>query len=255
MGEIYILSGMPRPNLKTSAVAGALLGFAVALPIQSASPPRLHSIDLLDAPKRFVNQTLDVDIVEPISGYADPTYGQLCVEIPEAGSCELALVTPAFKPNDPDRYKHRFDQKLTAPVHVRGEFLSDDDLARQTHLPAYVIRVSSAEAIPTQPPEPVASVSELLEHREHFDRRNVVIEGTWETGFEKSTLDEQVWLSSERGAEVVGTASPATGRGIARNRVRVIGLLFARPNARYGHLGSAKMELRASRIEYLGPAR
>jgi hypothetical protein len=238
-----------------AAVARAVLGFAVASSIDAAEPARIRSIDLLDAPKRFVNQPLDVEIVEPISGYADPSYGQLCVEIPEAGSCALALVTAAFKPNDPDRYKHRFDLKITAPVRVRGELLSDDDLTRQTHQPAYVIRVSSVEAIPPQPPERVASVTELLEHREHFDRRNIVIEGIWETGFEKSTFDEQVWLGSERGTEIVGVSSSATGRGIAQNRVRVTGLLFARPNARYGHLGSAKMELRASKIEYLGPAR
>ncbi len=56
-----------------------------------------------------------------------------------------------------------------------------------------------------------------------------------------------VALRAHLGALLLATASLASGEGPGDGA-----LLFARPGALYGHLGSGRFELLASRIEHLG---
>lgn len=71
------------------------------------------------------------------------------------------------------------------------------------------------------------------------------------SGFEVSTLDGDIWLGCEPGCERSGEPNERH-RGRSTHRVRVTGLLYAKPGARYGHLGSCGFQLDASKIEYLG---
>jgi hypothetical protein len=226
---------MPRRFRPTAACACALTLLCLLASAETPERP-LRPSDLLESPQRFLNHAVEVEIVERLNGVGGDPRAQLCVSLPEMFPCVLSLVAPA---------------PLTAPVRVRGEFQKDDTLTREMGQPGYVIRVSSAEALPAEEPIPVASVADLLAQRERFDRRRIVIEGTWRRGFEISDLDGEIWVNAG-GAEVVGTPKKKEGSGFG-NRVRLTGLLFARPGSRYGHMGGAAMSLLASKVEYLGP--
>jgi hypothetical protein len=206
----------------------------------SAQPARtpLRPLDLVRSPEQFLNLAVEVEIVERLNGVGGDPHAQLCVSMPEAFPCVLSLIAPA---------------PLSSPVRVRGEFRRDDSLTREMRQPGYVIRVSSAEPLPEEVPARVASVAELLAQMERFDRRRIIIEGTWLKGFETSTLDGEIWVHVGADVETVGKPRKKNdGRG---NRVRLTGLLFARPGSRYGHMGSAAMSILASKVEYLGPGK
>lgn len=147
--------------------------------------------------------------------------------------------------DDPDRYRRRFEIVLTPPLRLRGELLEDPDLRRDEHR-SYVLRVESIESLPVPAPIRVASVDELLADPARFDRATIEIEGTYEARFEVSALDGKVWLSTAPDARVVGAPS----EGATKHRVRVIGTLFSRPGAHYGHLGGYPLMLVAREIEY-----
>jgi len=214
---------------------------------------------LLNAPQNYLSRTLVVEILEPLSGpatlsqLATTDYGQVEVQIPDASGAELYLVPSSFRPEDPGRYHQKFDRVLEAPIRVKGELLSDEEMAKSLHRPYYVIRVSSWEPIAREAATPVHSLAELKSNPAQWDRRRIVYEGIYENRFEVSALDKEIWLGFERNAELVGKPSePSNGARI--NHVRVTGLLFAKAGARYGHLGGYPFELIASRVEFLGPA-
>lgn len=226
---------MPRRVRRAGAFASALSSLSLLASAQTANI-RLRPLDLIDSPQQFLSHTVEVEIVEGLNGVGGDPHAQLCVAMPEAFPCVLSLIAPA---------------PLSSPVRVRGEFQRDDGLTEQARVPGYVIRVSSAEPLPEETPTRVASVAELLAQKERFDRRRIVIEGTWLKGFEISTLDGEIWVHAGANAETVGTPSKKD-HGSRGNRVRLTGLLFARPGRRYGHMGGATMSLLASRVEYLG---
>ena len=62
-----------------------------------------------------------------------------------------------------------------------------------------------------------------------------------------SRLAGKIWLSTAPDAEI---DRPPAERG-GRHRVRVVGVLFAREGAHYGHLGGYPLMLVATRIQYL----
>lgn len=86
-----------------------------------------------------------------------------------------------------------------------------------------------------------------------MDRRRIVYEGTYRSGSDVSALDGVIWLSISPDAEILGT--PAS-RDEEKNlqRLRVTGILFSKPGARYGHLGGYPLQIQASKVEYLGEA-
>lgn len=233
-----------------------LLGTVASAAAFAQTP--LRPGDLLANPQSYLNRNVEIDIVEPLSGPRTPEalarveYGQLRVELPDGFGIELALVPPGFQANDPNRYKRKFDRVIVPPVRVRGEFLSDDDLAKQTKRPAYVIRVASIEPLPLAPAEPV-NLAQLKADGPRWDRKRVIYEGVYRSAFEVSTLDDAIWFGIAQNAVIVGKSS-GENKGSRANRVRVTGMLFAKLKAHYGHLGSYRFELIADKVEYLGAA-
>jgi len=225
---------------------------------QSGKKP-LRPSDLLESPNSYLNREVEIEIVEPLSGPSTPAalaaveYGQVRIDIPDGLGTSLALVPAAFKPEDPKRYQNKFDRVISGPIRVRGEFLSDDDLGKQLHRRAYVIRAASIEALTPEPPVRVASLAELKSNPARWDRKNIVYEGLYKSGFEVSALDGDIWLSTRRETTVIGKPPPTASAINQTQRVRVTGILFAKPGTHYGHLGGYGFELLASKLEYLGP--
>jgi hypothetical protein len=206
---------------------------------------------LLADAERLVGKFVEIEIVETLSGpptpelLANAEYGQVRVNLPEGSASDLALVPKSFRLDDPKRYHQRFDRVLVVPLRVRGELLEDAEL-RHGKRRSYVLRVESAEALPAPPPIPVRSVAELEADRPRFDRAAIELEGSLVSGFEKSALEEKIWLSQSPGARITGTPR----RDGKPQRVRVVGTLFAAPGAHYGHLGGYTFQLTAREIEY-----
>jgi hypothetical protein len=247
----------PGVRAITVLLAGALLAAACRPgPGGDAAPAVLRAADVVAAPERHLGRPLTVDIVEPLRGPSTPEelarteYGQIAVDVRDAGG-ELTLVPAAFQLADPRRYTHKFDRVLASPLRVRGELLKDADMSQASGRPSFVFRVAATEPLPKEPAVALASLAVLDGARAAWDRRRVVVEGEWVTGFEVSALERRIWLVAEPGAETVGAPLPAPERGVRRARVRVTGLLLARPGARYGHGGGYDAELVASRIEVL----
>jgi hypothetical protein len=81
----------------------------------------------------------------------------------------------------------------------------------------------------------------------------VIYEGVYDNRFEVSALDNEIWLSFAGNVEVIGKPSNPLSHQ-KTDRVRVTGILFSKPGSNFGHLGSYRFELLASKVEYLGPA-
>ena len=106
------------------------------------------------------------------------------------------------------------------------------------------------EPIVLASPEKV-SRQDLNSNPARWDRKHIVYEGVYRRGFEISGLDE-IWLETSPNPTILN--KPGESTGLSSNKVRVTGILFARPGARYGHLGGYKFQMTASKIEYLGAA-
>jgi len=251
----------PRVSLRLMTFS-FFFGFAMSCsgtaPAGSPSGP-LRPADLLKNPKDYLNRSVEIEIIEPLTGPPTPQhlataeYGQVRIEMPDAIGTELSLVPAAFRVEDPNRYHQKFDRVIQAPIRVKGEFLSDDDLAKNLHRPVYVLRVASWEAIAREPAVALHSIAEVKANPEKWDRKRVVYEGVFETRFEVAALDKEIWLGFEGNTEVVGKpVEISPGRRV--NRVRVTGTIYSNPSVRYGHLGGYAFELMASKVEYLGAA-
>ena len=78
----------------------------------------LWSSELIENADTYLNQTVDVEILEPLYGPSRPEdlvraeYGQVEVRIPEGMSGTLSLVPAAFKETDPNRYRNKFDRVI-----------------------------------------------------------------------------------------------------------------------------------------------
>lgn len=223
----------------------------------AAQAAPLRPSDLVAAPERHLNRAVDILIVEPLYGPSTPAalatleYGQVRVQIPEAVGAELVLVPAAYRPEDPNRYRKKFDRVMQPPVWVKGEFLKDEDLAKSTRREQYVIRVSSWETAVLEKPVRV-SLEELKADPSQWDRKQVIYDGMYENRFEVSALDKEIWLSFSGTTEVSGQR-PKPSDGKQRSRVRVTGVLFSKPSAHYGHLGGYPFEILASKVEHLNP--
>jgi len=222
------------------------------------SSGKLRPADLLANPEKYLNQTVTIEVTEPLYGPSTPEalakveYGQVGVMIPDAGGLQLSLVPAGFKIGDPNRYKQKFSQVLSTPLKVRGEFLLDQDLSEQSKRKAYVLRVASIEPLDLGQGKKV-SLSEIKANPAAYDRQPIVYEGVYRYGFEISSLDKEIWLSTRAGAEIVGkpAGKPAFNETY---RIRVSGIFYSKPGAHYGHLGGYPFEILASKVEYLGVA-
>ena len=222
------------------------------LPVQTRKNT-LRPSELIDNASTYLNQTIDLEILEPLYGPSKPEdlvraeYGQVEVRIPEGMSGTLSLVPAAFKPTDPNRYRNKFDRVLESPIRVKGELLSDDEMSKATHRPFYVVRVLSVEPVEMGPPHRIASLNVIKADPAQWDRKQILYEGVYRTGFEVSALDDEIWLETGPNTKIIKQGSV----GSQANRVRVTGILFARPGAHYGHLGGYRFQLTASKVEYV----
>ncbi|HET6978983.1 MAG TPA: hypothetical protein VFI24_21805 [Pyrinomonadaceae bacterium] len=225
------------------------------LPAQTRKNP-LRPAELIENANTYLNQSVDLEIVEPLYGPSKPEdlaraeYGQVEVRIPEGMGGTLSLVPATFKATDPNRYRNKFDRVIESPVRVKGELLSDDEMSKSTRRPCYVVRVISMEPLVTEPPQKLASLDAVKNDPAQWDRKQVLYEGIYQTEFEVSSLDG-MWLEITANTKIIKSGSV----GRQANRVRVTGILFARPGAHYGHLGGYKFQLTASKIEYLEAVR
>ena len=233
-----------------------LLALSCGLPAQTRKTP-LRPSELIENANNYLNQTVDLEIVEPLYGPSKPEdlakveYGQVQVRIPEGGEGTLSLVPAAFKATDPNRYRNKFDRVIESPVRVKGELLKDDEMSKATRRPVYVVRVLSMEPLVMGPPQRVASLDVIKADPAQWDRKQIEYEGIYQTEFEVSALDRDIWLETAPNTKIIKQGNV----GAHANRVRVTGLLFARPGARYGHLGGYKFQLTASKVEYLNAVR
>jgi len=232
-----------------------LLVLSCGLPAQTRKNP-LRPSELIENANSYLNQTVDVEIVEPLYGPAKPEdlaraeYGQVEVRIPEGINGTLSLVPAAFKATDANRYRNKFDRVIESPVRVKGELLRDDEMSQATHRSVYVVRVLSMEPIVMGPAQKIASLDVIKADPTRWDRKVILYEGVYQTRFEVSALDE-IWLETAPNTKIIKSGNV----GSQANRVRVTGILFARPGARYGHLGGYRFQLTASKIEYLEAVR
>jgi len=215
--------------------------------------------DLLANPNAIFGRSVEVEIVEPLEGprsaaaLAAAEYGQIRVWIPDGIGVDFSLVPASFRMEDPQRYRRKFDRVIAGPVRARGELLSDAELSKGLGRPVYVFRVASLEPLPPGPAVTVSSLAELQARSAELDRRRIVYEGIYRSGFEVSALDGVLWLAMASDTEILGT-KPSWEEGRKPQRMRVTGTLFSKPGARYGHLGGYPMQIQASKVEYLGEA-
>jgi len=234
-------------------LAGMALTLLAARTATASTPAVLRPLDLL-ADARYVGRTVEVEIVEPISGpvtaeqLARLEYGQLEVRIPEGSAGTLALVPATWTPTDPQRFHAKFDRVLIPPLRARGTLLRDPEMS-DTQRPYYVLRVASVEPLKLPEPEALPELARVAADPAHWDRRPVIYEGTLRSGFEISTLDGAIWLELAPDAAIPDRPRAAAGE----RRVRATGVLFAHPGARYGHLGSCAYLLLATHLEELPP--
>jgi len=211
--------------------------------------------DLVADPTKYLNKSVELDIVEPLRGPSTPealssiSYGQVHVDIPDEGLTEFGLVPAAFKTEDPNRFKKKFERVITGPVRVKGEFLEDPEMAKSMRRPYYVLRVVSIEPLALESPVAVRSLEEIRTDSTKWNRKFITYEGTYESLFETSALDKDIWVSFQN-PQIIGQPSKETN-GKRVDRVRVTGFLFAKPGARYGHLGGYPFEILVSKLEYL----
>ena len=233
-----------------------VLVLSCGLPAQTRKNP-LRPSELIENANSYLNQTVDLEIVEPLYGPSRPEdlarieYGQVEVRVPEGMSGgTLSLVPAAFKTSDPNRYRNKFDRVIESPVRVKGELLKDEEMSKASHRAAYLVRVLSMEPVVMGPPQKITSLDVIKNDPAKWDRRQIEYEGIYQTGFEVSALDE-IWLETAANTKIIKSGNV----GSHANRVRVTGILFARPGAHYGHLGGYKYQLTASKIEYLEAVR
>lgn len=242
----------------TTALRTTLLFLVLSVVIWSYESPAqtpknpFRVPELVQHAKTYLNQSVDVEILEPMYGAATPEelarveYGNVLVHVPEGMDGTLSLVPASFKPTDPNRYRNKFDRVIQSPVRVKGQLLHDDDMSKCWRRPAYVIRVSAIEPLDLGQPEKVSSLDAIKSDPAKWDRKYVLYEGIYKTGFELSALDGDIWLETGRNAEIIKTGSI----GSQENRVRVTGILFSR-GGHYGHMGYSKFQITATKIEYL----
>lgn len=242
---------MPRLLILFYLVLSASCSYA-----QSAKSP-LRPGDIFANPSPYLGREIEVEIVEPIDGPASPAalaaleYGQLRVRVPDGMNAELSLAPEGFSVKDPNRYRRKFDRVIQGPLKVRGHLLRDPELEASLHHPVFVLSVSSVQPLESVAPIPVASMADLKARAAALDRKRIVYEGNYRTGFEVSSLDKEIWLSAEADAQVIGKPALPAG-GAWEGRLRVTGILFAKPGARYGHMGGYTYQIQASQLEYLG---
>lgn len=238
------------PSLSVSFSVSTVVLISCAVTAHKVEAQELTTSQILSAPDRYVNRPVELVIVEQLRGPASAQalaaleYGQVRVDVPDGGPYDLSLMPSTFRLDDPNRYKKKFDRPLASPLKVRGVLLLDPEL---THRKSYVIRVTSYEVVSPPAPRPVRSLAEIDADPLKWDRQRIVYEGTYENGFEVSTLDRRIWLEFSRTADRVNAPSRLAGK----HRVRITGYLYAKPGAGYGHLGACAYELIADRIEFL----
>lgn len=180
----------------------------------------------------------------------------------------LDLVTPPFTLDDPARYVrvtplYRGEQH----VRIRGKFVIDLMKTPTRPIENDVIVVDSLDVLPFPEPEDGVltkdSFSRLIADGTvaSLNRKRIVYEGTYGTGFEVSLLDSLIWVNFIESE--VGNAASEFERfmrehaqseqedGQIKSQVRVTGVLYTTPGQRYGHLGRAAYQMMVDTVVFL----
>ena len=98
------------------------------------------------------------------------------------------------------------------------------------------------------------ALSQIESDKSAFDGLKVEYVGTYESGFEVSTLDGKIWLQSTKDTNWVPdhNAFSWVNAGHYRARVKVFGTLMTKEIASaYGHLGGYSYQIVADKVELL----
>jgi hypothetical protein len=253
--EVATPNGNPRltyqqiPPLQTTTT---LRQEPVTYPTHSIIRPN----DLLDNPSSYLDREITVTIVEPLVGPVTvemllaTDFALPRVLLPDNLDKDLILVPLDFDLASKDRYRKKFASVVKSPMLVQARFESDDALAKDVGHPVYVLRVSLLNPLMTGEPFVLRDLSEIA--KGGWDRRFMVYEGIYTYGSEVSSMDNSLEISPHAGMIESGTVPPVSSSGRIVERARVTGFLLAKPGASYGHLGWARAELFATKIEHLG---
>lgn len=238
-----------RHSLKIIFPPALALGLILA---RSASAAPITPTELLASPDQYLGKSVEVRIVEPLYGPSTEAalksveYGQMEVMMPDVSGKTLDLVPSAFKPEDPNRFKKKFDRVIASPLTVKGDILKDAEMTESMNRPYYVIRVASWEPLNLGEPTAVKSLDQIKADPAKWDRKPVVYEGTYESRFEVSALDRDIWLQFQPNTQITNRPNDKE----AAHKVRVTGILFSKPGSRYGHLSGYSFEILASKLEF-----
>src|SRR5258705_7624316 len=113
-----------RRILRVQSYLGAILSLLLLSCGLPAQPRKsvVRPIELIENATNFLNRSVEVEILEPLYGSSRPEdlaraeYGQVEIRIPEGMSGRGSLVPEAFKVNDPNRYRHKFNQVIESPI-------------------------------------------------------------------------------------------------------------------------------------------
>jgi hypothetical protein len=187
---------------------------------------------------------IDVDLLEDLDGPA--------TEEERKRALRGAYTVCGHGGHDIDLVPSKFDQVLAPPVRVHGRFVyegdprvaafydtmcagwgdcMDEPLCRKR--PRYVLVVERVVALDLGRPIQIASF-EALGSDGLYDRKLVEVEGSIESGFEVHRIGP-MWVSYARFRS--GAIPQPSGPG------RFVGILHAKPGARYGHMGGYEYEL------------
>lgn len=223
---------------KASEATRTCVLFACVVAACSQPPTALRAIDLAADPEPHVGKDVSLTIVEDL--LTSEARGDLRVDLPEYPDRTLALAVPVGRPLP------------ESPALVVGR------VRRAANQSGWVVDVTSSRPLARGPYESAPSIDAILAEPSRWDRRWVTYEGTWTSGFESSELDERIWLDLHASAREAASSLPpsprAPGAPPRRTRVRVQGILYARPQSGYGHLGHSPLAIVADRLVVLDGA-
>lgn len=96
------------------------------------------------------------------------------------------------------------------------------------------------------------TLNEIESQAETLDQKKVEYSGILESGFETSNLDGKIWLETTKNTQYIPNIDefPGLNSNYSHAKVKVYGILMTKKQG-YGHLGFAKYQIVANKIELL----
>jgi hypothetical protein len=180
----------------------------------------------------------------------------------------LDLVYPPFTTDDPNRYArvaplYRGEQRVS----IKGKFVIDLMKTLTRPIENDVIVVDNFDILPFPAPEKEVITKEVFSRMiadgtiASLNRKRIIYEGEFGSGFEVALLDKLIWVNfieSEGGNAVsafeqfMRTHSTTKQEdGQIKSRIQATGILYATPGQRYGHLGRAAYQMMVDTVVFL----